>query len=74
MTTPRRLRVDRRLCEGHALCLQSAPEIFILSDDDVAECVAQPSNDQWDQAAAAIDACPRGAIALVEDLKGQPVR
>ncbi|MCV7280354.1 ferredoxin [Mycolicibacterium flavescens] len=63
MTRRKIVWVDQRLCEGHALCLQSAPEMFDLSDAD-----------QWDQAVAAVDACPRGAIALIEEPKGQPVR
>jgi ferredoxin len=73
MTVRKRLWVDPRLCEGHALCLESAPEVFDLSDDDVAECVKQPSDELWDQVSAAIDACPRGAISLIDDPKGQPV-
>lgn len=58
--------VDPHLCEGHALCLESAPGIFDLSEDDVATCVEQPARDQWDQVRAAVDACPRGAISVVE--------
>jgi len=63
----RRVTVDPRLCEGHALCLQSAPELFDLSDDEVATCTQQPSGEQWSLVEAAIDACPRGAISIVED-------
>lgn len=73
MTVRKRLWVDPRLCEGHALCLESAPEVFDLSDGDVAECLKQPSDKLWDQVSAAIDACPRGAISLIDDPKGQPV-
>jgi ferredoxin len=42
MTTPSTLavRVDPRLCEGHALCLQLAPEVFHLGEDEIASCVA----------------------------------
>ncbi len=58
--------VDRHLCEGHALCLETAPDIFDLTEDDVATCVGQPADDQWDQVRAAVDACPRGAISVVE--------
>ena len=75
MTGPamgKKLWVDPRLCEGHALCLESAPQIFDLTDDDVAECVEQPSADLSEQVRAAIDACPRGAISLISDLKGHP--
>jgi ferredoxin len=61
----KRVVVDPQLCEGHALCLQSAPELFELSDDDVATCVLQPAAEQWPLVEAAIDACPRGAISIV---------
>ncbi|WP_264057548.1 ferredoxin [Mycolicibacterium frederiksbergense] len=73
MTGRKQLWVDPRLCEGHALCLESAPEVFDLSDDDVAECVRQPADELWEQVTAAIDACPRGAISLIDDPKGRPV-
>lgn len=29
-----RVVVDTDICEGHALCLRSAPEVFELGDDD----------------------------------------
>ncbi|BBX51890.1 hypothetical protein GCM10009645_31880 [Mycolicibacterium poriferae] len=66
-STNGRVVVDPQLCEGHALCLESAPELFDLSDDDVATCIAQPTAEQWPLVHAAIDACPRGAISIVED-------
>ena len=59
-----RVRVDPRLCEGHALCIDLAPETFELSDDDVATCHAQPANGLWDNVIAASNACPRGAITV----------
>ena len=67
MTAHRRVRVDPQLCEGHALCLETAPEVFDLGDDDVATCVEEPSTEQWDNVQAAVDACPRGAICVLTD-------
>lgn len=63
--TGRRVVVDPHLCEGHALCIESAPDLFEVSDDDVAACIRQPSRTQWQLVRAAIDACPRGAISVV---------
>jgi ferredoxin len=60
----RHVRVDPRLCEGHALCIELAPEVFDLADDDVATCDTQPADALWDKVKAAVDACPRGAIAI----------
>ena len=59
-----RVRVDPRLCEGHALCIDLAPEVFDFSDDDVATCDAEPADALWDKVKAAVDACPRGAISI----------
>jgi ferredoxin len=59
----RRIRVDPRLCEGHALCVDLASEVFNLSDD-VATCHVQPSDQLWDKVTAAMNACPRGAITI----------
>jgi ferredoxin len=67
MTVRRKVLVDPHLCEGHALCLDTAPQVFDLTDDDVATCTERPADDLWDQVQAAVDACPRGAISVVED-------
>ncbi|WP_244438623.1 ferredoxin [Mycolicibacterium septicum] len=70
-----RVEVDAGLCEGHALCIQLAPEVFDLSDDEVAG--AAPADGQWDQRTwdnvkSAVDACPRQAISLLNtSTKGQ---
>ncbi len=64
----KRVVVDPHLCEGHALCIESAPALFDLSDDEVATCLDRPSSDEaWQLVRAAVDACPRGAISVVED-------
>ncbi len=67
MTVRRKVLVDPHMCEGHALCVHSAPDVFDVTDGDVATCSERPSEKLWDQVAAAVDACPRGAITVVED-------
>lgn len=67
MTAGKRVRVDPHLCEGHALCIDTAPEVFDLSDDDIATCVERPADDLWEKVQAAVDACPRGAISVIDD-------
>jgi ferredoxin len=67
MTVRARVLVDPHLCEGHALCLDTAPTVFDLTDDDIATCTERPPYDLWDQVRAAVDACPRGAISVIED-------
>ena len=70
-----RVVVDADLCEGHALCIQLAPEVFDLSDEEIAG--AAPVDGQWgqgtwDNVKSAVDACPRQAIRLLNtSTKGQ---
>ncbi|QNJ94123.1 ferredoxin [Mycolicibacterium fluoranthenivorans] len=60
----RRLRIDPKLCEAHALCIDLDPEIFDLGDD-VATCTPEIGQSHWDSAEAAIAACPRQAISWI---------
>ncbi|WP_234711993.1 ferredoxin [Mycolicibacterium setense] len=69
------VHVDADLCEGHALCIQLAPEVFDLSDDEVASAArtgGQWDQDTWENVKSAVDACPRQAISLLPtSTKGQ---
>ncbi|MGU3498424.1 ferredoxin [Mycobacterium sp. C31M] len=67
MAMRRMVVVDPKLCEGHALCLDTAPEVFDVGDDDVAVCIAHPDPALWPAVHAAIDACPRGALSIREE-------
>ncbi|OKH73498.1 hypothetical protein EB73_07030 [Mycobacterium sp. SWH-M3] len=64
------LWVDPGLCEGHALCIELAPEIFDLGDDDVARALPQPPERSWEHVKAAVDACPRQSITFQTSAKG----
>lgn len=66
MTTYRRVRVDPHLCEAHALCIDLAPEVFDLGDD-IATCTETPDESSWGDIEAAVAACPRQAISVIED-------
>jgi ferredoxin len=66
--TPRRLdvHVDPRLCEGHGLCTELAPELFEINDiADVSD--QHPGIGRWSAVHSAAAACPRQAI-IVADL------
>ncbi|PYE15957.1 ferredoxin [Williamsia limnetica] len=66
-SSQRRLRVARDMCEAHALCVEIAPEVFDLpDDDDVATCDENPREDLMPQVKAAISGCPRQAISLAD--------
>ncbi len=66
-STQKHLRVDPHMCEAHALCVEIAPEVFELDDDnDVATCDDNPPEAQMPLVRAAIGGCPRQAISMVE--------
>ena len=48
-----RIRVDPKLCEAHALCIDLAPEVFDLGDD-TATCAPEVDQSHWDSVEAAI--------------------
>jgi ferredoxin len=63
-----RVVVDRDLCEGNAVCMKVAPEVFVVGDDDQARIlIERPDEDLREKVEAAVRRCPRQAIALRED-------
>jgi ferredoxin len=63
-----RIVVDRDLCEANAVCVRTAPDMFVIDDDDKMRLlVDSPSSpEQLDKARAAVRRCPRRALTLVE--------
>jgi ferredoxin len=58
-----RVEVDRDRCEGNAVCLGVAPDIFDLDDEDYAVVKLDPVPvDQEELAEQAIAECPRAAL------------
>ncbi len=58
-----RVIVDRDRCEGNAVCLSVAPDIFDLDDEDYAVVKTDPiPADQEQLAEQAIVECPRAAL------------
>jgi ferredoxin len=58
-----RVEVDRDLCEGNAVCLGIAPDLFDLDDEDYAVVKVDPvPADQEELADQAIAECPRAAL------------
>ncbi|ATA27680.1 putative ferredoxin [Mycobacterium lepraemurium] len=59
-----RVIVDRDRCEGNAVCVRIAPDIFDLDDEDHAVVKLDPiPADQEQLAAQAIAECPRAALS-----------
>ena len=58
-----RVEVDRDRCEGNAVCVGIAPELFELDDEDYAIVTADPiPADQEALAEQANAECPRAAL------------
>jgi ferredoxin len=58
-----RVIVDRDRCEGNAVCLGIAPDMFDLDDEDYAIVKTDPiAPGQEDLAEQAIAECPRAAL------------
>jgi ferredoxin len=61
------VRVDPRLCEGHGICMELAPDVFDLGDDDIANVTDEHPDERFRaKVAAAAAACPRQAIVVTQ--------
>lgn len=59
--------VDYDLCESNAICMQVAPEVFEVRDDDFLYLLTEtPGDDQRSQVQEAVDRCPKQAISIAE--------
>jgi ferredoxin len=62
-----RIVVDFDLCESNALCQESAPELFEVRDDDCLYVLNEfPEESLRAKAEAAVNACPKQAIKIVD--------
>lgn len=62
-----KVTVNADVCEGHAKCVMSAPEVFEMGDDEVSIVkVEEVSEEQKAAVDRAIRLCPRQAISWVK--------
>jgi ferredoxin len=60
--------VDFDLCESNALCMEAAPEVFKVDDDDYLHILNEtPSPALRKKVEEAVRLCPRQAISILED-------
>ena len=59
-----RIVLDRTLCSGFGSCVETAPGVFQLGDDGVADLVVAESEEP--SALEAAGSCPMGAISIFE--------
>ncbi len=59
--------VDFDLCESNAVCMDVAPEIFKVDDDDMLHILIEsPGEDLRGKLEEAVRLCPRQAISIQE--------
>ena len=62
-----KILIDYDLCEGNAVCMKVAPEVFTVGDDDRAALVnPSPGDDLRAKVDAAVRRCPRQALTIQE--------
>jgi ferredoxin len=60
-----RIEIDRELCEGYGVCVQSAPDLFALDDEGNSEILqADVPADLERGAMLAEKSCPMQAVRL----------
>ena len=59
--------VDFDLCESNAICMDIAPEVFEVRDDDFLYILAeQPDESLREKVVTAVERCPKQAISIAE--------
>jgi ferredoxin len=60
--------VDFDLCEANAVCMDNAPEVFRVEEDDTLTILQEnPPDALREKVENAVRLCPKQAISLVED-------
>jgi ferredoxin len=64
-----RIVIDEALCEGNGVCEDLAATVFEVTDDSMRAHVIQehPPESLRADVEAAVRACPRGAILIIEE-------
>ncbi len=63
-----KILVDYDLCEANARCMEVAPDIFKVDDEDNLHILIEsPSEDRRKDVEEAVRLCPRQALAIQDD-------
>lgn len=63
-----RVVVDFDLCESNAICMQVAPEVFEVRDDDFLYVLDEhPPEELRSKVEEAVRRCPKQAISIVDE-------
>jgi ferredoxin len=62
-----KIKVDHSLCEGHAKCMETVPEVFEVRDDDRSYVkLAEVPEAYRARVERAVRICPRQALSISE--------
>ncbi len=62
-----KILIDADRCEGNAVCMKMAPEVFAVGEDDKARLlVKSPPEELRGKVEAAVRRCPRQALVIQE--------
>jgi ferredoxin len=68
VTVGYRVVVDFDSCESNAICMQAAPEVFEVRDDDFLYILNEtPGEELRAKVVDAVQRCPKQAITIAED-------
>ena len=60
-------KIDMSLCEGHAKCMEAAPAVFEVRDDDLSHLLVDEIPEaERERVMRAVRTCPRAAISVEE--------
>lgn len=62
-----RVTIDFDKCEGHGLCVLTAPAVFWIDDDGYTQFVTDPPASERDNVMAAAQDCPARAIQVLPE-------
>jgi len=63
------ISVDRDVCMGSGMCIMYAPATF-AHDDQTKAIVLDAGGDPEDTIRTAVEACPTGALSIIDDREG----
>jgi ferredoxin len=64
---PTKILIDYNRCESNARCMQVAPDIFEVRDDDMLYVLEEnPPESARERVLKAVQVCPKQAISIIE--------